>query len=111
MQKEINVLKSEQEQIMTSSVMFARFLKDSAIALFNDSWGDYLAQLMNNVSDKTTFRSLKTILEEYTRTVSYFESDTGDSNSIIKRLTPADVRNCINELYAMKHFGKFIQKP
>ena len=107
---EIEELKNEQKQIITTSVKFVCFLKQNAIAPYNDALGKYLEHLMIVETNETTLQRLKRIFDQYIEEVEYYDKKSQAQGSTMKHLTPDDIKQLIDQLYAMKHSGKLIEE-
>ena len=107
---ECEELKREQELIQSTSVQFSIFLKQSAIAPYNDALGDYLSYLIAIETDAKNRKELERYLHNHNEEVKKIDMTDKTSNNGKKSLSPDDVDQLIQKLNRMHFFGKFFDR-
>lgn len=108
LQRECEAMKSEQELIRNTCVQFSIFLKQSAIALYNDALGDYLHHLIAIETNTKNREDLRRRLRNHNEEVKEIDMEVSHPDDKVKLLTSDDVVQLIQKLNDMHIFGKYL---
>ncbi|KAJ3655980.1 hypothetical protein Zmor_015087 [Zophobas morio] len=106
-------LEEEGETISKIIAKFSYFLQEHALMPFNDTYNDYIEQLIKNEKkDKKNIYKHKKLLRQHQNlqktvqeSAKKFQKEAASSN-----LTAQEIQNSITELYSLKHMGKSIRE-
>ncbi|CAG8589832.1 3567_t:CDS:1 [Funneliformis mosseae] len=109
-------LENEQKKITEINVKFAKFLRQSAIATFNDAYADYLDHFIREEKvkkniDRANYNDaflerLEQSKKEYLEKVKVIKKATEISNPSETPISPNDIVNLEKELYHLKLNGE-----
>ena len=117
LEQRANEYRYEQDQITKATAKFAHFLKNNAIAAYNDSFKDYLEHLIEN--EKTLSKhgsNNKDIIDGLQKMLKAYEKEKEILENAMKSSLPSgdvkseDVFKAIEELYNLKITGKKIEE-
>ncbi|RHZ62066.1 hypothetical protein Glove_344g51 [Diversispora epigaea] len=112
-------LENEQKKITEINVTFAKFLRQSAIATFNDAYADYLDHFIReeNVkknSDRANYDNgiltrLENTKKEYLKKIEVIKKAIESNDPSESPVTPNDIANLEKELYNLKINGETLK--
>ena len=115
-QSSVDNLSLELKEIEKASIMFAAFLKDHALAPYNNEMVEYMSYLVKEEAEKVghgesnaKLLSLQKSLESYKAEIKHLEEEMKKNQSLIN-LNCTDIENAINTLYSLNHSGKYLQE-
>nr|CAG8433137.1 656_t:CDS:1 [Entrophospora candida]CAG8533703.1 13627_t:CDS:1 [Entrophospora candida] len=118
--KQIKSLEEEQKKITTISAQFAHFLKQSAIAAFNDAYADYLDYLIhvqkvirdskNDNYNKEILEGLEKSKSEYLTKVKILKEAMENDDSSMSTISPEEISDYEQELYNLPLNGSSLKE-
>nr|CAI5858609.1 unnamed protein product [Callosobruchus analis] len=111
-------LEREHKFIVRCSARFAHFLENNAITPFSDSYKAYIKYLLDREKalgkkcDQDTVNSLQRLLSEYDEARRSFDLALEKDKKLNKSepgVTSSQINSSIQELFALKHYGKKIK--
>ena len=122
LEQEVVELTQEQTKIIKISAKFACFLQKYAITPYNDAMDEFMDYYIKQETDRsskanrsknsTSSKKMKNLIEirsKYNKQVKDLEAAIKTPNNSEVDITSEDVKNLIDELYAMKHLGDKIR--
>ncbi|CAG8596056.1 12067_t:CDS:1 [Ambispora leptoticha] len=119
-QKRIDDLKKEQQTIAHINVRFAQFLRQSAIAPFNDAYADYLDHFITeenmkknadpNNYDNRILEGLKSTKKEYMEKIMVIKKAIENDDPSLQPISPDDIANFEQQLYKLSLNGQTLKK-
>ncbi|CAG8717806.1 21114_t:CDS:1 [Dentiscutata erythropus] len=113
-------LESEQKKIAEINICFAKFLRQSAIATFNDSYADYLDHFIREEKIKKAadplnyndaiFEGLEKTKREYLEKIKIIKEAIATNDPSEYVITPEDIKKYENDLYNLKINGVSLKK-
>ncbi|CAI2171856.1 14214_t:CDS:10 [Funneliformis geosporum] len=94
-QKRIDQLKNEQQIITDINVQFAQFLRQSAIAIFNNAYADYLDHFIEQEKIK------KNRKKEYMEKIEAINKAIENNDPSVPPVSPEDISNLEEQLYTL----------
>ncbi|CAI2188003.1 19094_t:CDS:1 [Funneliformis geosporum] len=118
-QKRIDQLTKEQQEITDINVKFAQFLSQSAIAIFNNAYLDYLDHFIeqeklkkcadpDNYDDKI-LKGIKTSKKEYMEKIEILKKAIAKKDPTVQPVSPEDVFNLEQRLYTLPINGQTLK--
>ncbi|CAG8616780.1 2362_t:CDS:2 [Paraglomus occultum] len=110
-------LRKERDTINRINIQFAKFLRQSVIAPFNDVYADYLdhfiqeekikkAHNLSNYNDKV----LKGLERVYLTKIESIKNAIGKDHSFEQLISPEDIEMLVQELYSLELYGAALKK-
>ncbi|CAG8694311.1 17209_t:CDS:1 [Cetraspora pellucida] len=119
LENRISQLKEEKRIINNIMITFALFLRQNAIAPFNDAYIDYLDHFINEEKIKkganpTTYNNdvlneLETSRREYVEKMETIKDAIVTDNSSLTPISPEEINNLENQLYHLTISGQTLQ--
>ncbi|CAG8702659.1 8342_t:CDS:2, partial [Gigaspora rosea] len=100
-------LESEQKKITEINICFAKFLRQSAIATFNDSYAEYLDHFIHEEKIKQTIiEGLEKTKREYWEKIEIIKKEIAANETSVDVITPIKYEK---ELYNLKINGETLK--
>ncbi|GES75092.1 P-loop containing nucleoside triphosphate hydrolase [Rhizophagus clarus] len=119
-QKRVNQLQKEQRTINEISLKFAQFLRQNAIAAFNDAYADYLDHFINeekikksadpNRYDDEILKGLEATKRSYLEQIEVIKKAIENNDPSMPTISPNDVANLEQQLYNLPINGNTLKK-
>jgi GTPase SAR1 family protein len=119
-QRRDDQLRKEQEKIKEISLKFAQFLRQNAIAAFNDAYADYLdlfikgEKIKRNANpshyDDRVLRGLETTRDTYLKQVEIIKQAIENNDSSKPPITPEEITELEQQLYNLPINGQTIKR-
>jgi hypothetical protein len=118
LRKRFDDLKAEEETITKVTANFAHFLKNNAIAPYNDSFKEYLEHLIENEKvlskdgskNKEVIKGLEDMLSAYEKEKQILDSAMASTASGHSSVTPEVIKDSIQQLFGLPFSGKQIRE-
>jgi GTPase SAR1 family protein len=118
-QTRINDLKEEQQKINDINIKFAQFLRQSAIAAFNDAYADYLDHFISDEMikknadpenyDDEILKGLEASKREYIEKVAIIKRAIENNEPTLSDISPEEITNLEHQLYTLPHHGQTLK--
>jgi GTPase SAR1 family protein len=115
----INNLEEEKQTINGINVKFAQFLRQSAIAPFNDAYADYLDHfILDEMIKKNTdpdnyddeiLKGLEASKREYTEKVAIIKKAIENNDHTLSDISPDEIFKLEQQLYTLPHHGQTLK--
>ncbi|CAG8547927.1 725_t:CDS:1 [Diversispora eburnea] len=112
-------LENEQKKITEINVSFAKFLRQSAIATFNDAYADYLDHFIREENikknsdranyDNRIIERLENTKKEYLKKIEVIKKAIESNDPSETPITPSDIAKLEKELYNLKINGETLK--
>jgi hypothetical protein len=115
LEKQINELKLEHQEIQKAAARFSLYLKSNSITHYNDATVEYLEHLIKDerrklraCQDPVRLQSLEKDLDQYKKFVQAMEQGK-KGNQSSRPLDEAGVAQLVQALYNLKHYGQMLK--
>ncbi|PKY30468.1 hypothetical protein RhiirB3_374463 [Rhizophagus irregularis] len=119
-QKRVNQLQTEQHTINEISLKFAQFLRQNAIAAFNDAYADYLDHFINeekikksadpNRYDDEILKGLEATKRSYLEQIEVIKKAIENNDPFMPTISPNDLSKLEQQLYNLPINGHTLKK-
>ncbi|PKC66902.1 hypothetical protein RhiirA1_379475 [Rhizophagus irregularis] len=119
-QKRVNQLQTEQHTINEISLKFAQFLRQNAIAAFNDAYADYLDHFINeekikksadpNRYDDEILKGLEATKRSYLEQIEVIKKAIENNDPSMPTILPNDIAKLEQQLYNLPINGHTLKK-
>ncbi|GBC10769.1 hypothetical protein RclHR1_00990002 [Rhizophagus clarus] len=119
-QTRVNELRKEKEIMNKICVKFAQFLRQNAIATFNDTFVDYLDLFINEekikkgsdpeLYDDKILKGLEETKMNYLEQITFIKQAINDNNSSISPISPEEIVELEQQLYNLPINGSTLKK-
>ncbi|PKC66901.1 hypothetical protein RhiirA1_511006 [Rhizophagus irregularis] len=119
-QTRVNKLKKEKETMNKICVKFAQFLRQNAIATFNDTYVDYLDLFINEekikkgnepeLYDDRILKGLEETKKNYLEQIKFIKQAINNNNPSISPISPEDIVELEQQLYNLPINGSTLKK-
>ncbi|KAF0530837.1 p-loop containing nucleoside triphosphate hydrolase [Gigaspora margarita] len=116
LQEKIDQLKERQNTVDEIIIQFTQFLMQNAIAVFNDTYAEYLDYIIhlerenvNNTSNNEILKGLEEIKSKYDENVKIIKTKIENNEASSSPLSSEDIFNLEQQLYSLPDISQYLQ--
>ncbi|CAG8842798.1 15335_t:CDS:2, partial [Gigaspora margarita] len=116
LRKKIDQLKERQNTLDKIIIQFTQFLMQNAIAVFNDTYAEYLDYIIHlerenvkNTSNNEILKGLEEIKSKYDENVKIIKTKIENNDASSSLLSSEDIFNLEQQLYSLPDIGQYLQ--